>query len=88
MKLTGKLISKVLVLCGISLTCTACYAAPMSDYMLDIEGPDNGGEFAAEVVEVKAVSDDYVGGDGWDSGKATQERDFEPELKPEEDENE
>jgi putative lipoprotein (rSAM/lipoprotein system) len=55
----------------------------------DIDGPENGGEFATEVVEVKFVSDDYVGGDGWYSGKATKEIDFELELKPQqENENE
>lgn len=38
MSLTSKLIAKLLVLCGISLTCTACYGIPMSTYVTDIEG--------------------------------------------------
>ncbi len=38
MNLTSKLIAKLLVLCGISLTCTACYGIPMPTYMTDIEG--------------------------------------------------
>jgi hypothetical protein len=39
MSLTSKLIAKLLVLCGISLTCTACYApGNVTMYMTDIEG--------------------------------------------------
>ena len=39
MKLSSKLIAKILVLCGISLTCTACYGVPeRTNYMTDIEG--------------------------------------------------
>lgn len=32
MKMSGRFIAKILVLCGISLTCTACYAAPRANY--------------------------------------------------------
>ena len=39
MKLSSKIIAKILVLCGISLTCTACYGIPQGrEYMTDIEG--------------------------------------------------
>jgi hypothetical protein len=33
MKLSSRIIAKILTLCGISLTCTACYAAPNTDYI-------------------------------------------------------
>ncbi len=33
MKLSSKIIAKILTLCGISLTCTACYAAPNADFV-------------------------------------------------------
>jgi hypothetical protein len=35
MKISSKLIAKILTLCGISLTCTACYAPPKSAYHND-----------------------------------------------------
>jgi putative lipoprotein (rSAM/lipoprotein system) len=38
MSLTTKIIAKILMLCGISLTCTACYAMPSTGYMMNIEG--------------------------------------------------
>jgi putative lipoprotein (rSAM/lipoprotein system) len=38
MSLTTKLIAKILTLCGISLTCTACYGIPHPEYRMDIEG--------------------------------------------------
>ena len=32
MKISSRIIAKFLTLCGISLICTACYAAPRADY--------------------------------------------------------
>ncbi len=38
MKLSSRIIARILTLCGISLTCTACYGIPQADYMMRIEG--------------------------------------------------
>jgi putative lipoprotein (rSAM/lipoprotein system) len=37
MKWSSLLIAKILTLCGISLTCTACYGIPSREYMAEIE---------------------------------------------------
>ena len=54
----------------------------------DIDGDDNGGEFAAQEKEIKIEKGDYVGGDDWYRGKVTKTVDFELELQPQDNETE
>ncbi len=55
----------------------------------DVDGEDNGGEFAAEERKFELKTDDFVGGDGhWYDGKVTKTVDFTLTLKPQENENE
>ncbi len=54
----------------------------------DIDGDDNGGEFAAQEKKIKIDKGDYVGGKGWFRGKVTKTADFELELKPQDNETE
>ncbi len=147
MKLSSKLIAKILMLCGISLTCTACYGMPEAPYRYmtdiegvvtdeetgepiegikissgkydgsmsdadgkfaftrymhsperitvtveDVDGPENGGEYASRSREVELVQENFAPTDGrggpnayW---KGHWETNFELELKPADDENE
>ena len=146
MSLTSKIIAKLLMLCGISLTCTACYASGYMEYREftvrgvvtdaesgkpiegikisdgsygaavdvslsdengefvflthasppttvtvtaeDIDGAENGGEYAAKAREIKLVNENFapVGeGGNWEA-KATI--DFELTIIPKDNENE
>jgi putative lipoprotein (rSAM/lipoprotein system) len=61
MKLSGKIIAKLLTLCGISLTCTACYAMPSTDFTLksNVKGTvtDEGNPIEGIKVTVKSSAD-------------------------------
>jgi putative lipoprotein (rSAM/lipoprotein system) len=57
MNLTGKLIAKLLMLCGISLTCTACYGVPPSDFAIKGRVMDDGNPIAGIRVTAKPSDD-------------------------------
>jgi putative lipoprotein (rSAM/lipoprotein system) len=57
MKLTGKLIAKLLMLCGISLTCTACYAPGHADFEIKGRVMDDGNPIAGIRVTAKPSDD-------------------------------
>ncbi len=55
----------------------------------DVDGEENGGEFATEDSEIEVKPEDYVGGDGrWYDGKATKTANFTLTLKPQESDDE
>jgi putative lipoprotein (rSAM/lipoprotein system) len=60
MKLTGKLIAKLLMLCGISLTFTACYGTPHSDFAIKGRVMDDGNPIAGIRVTAKTSAEDMI----------------------------
>ena len=62
--------------------------SPLTVSVEDIDGEENGGEFAEKEQVFNLKPSDYVGGDGWYEGKVTKTADFTLTLKPQEGESE